>query len=93
MNGRTELSVDDVLRAPKEAALAATVGAQLVIEDALTIREKVGSVSDVTWSKVQATPATIAQTRAYAIRRLDGVAQKLERASAVGDVAKAAQDA
>ncbi|WP_307858270.1 hypothetical protein [Cellulomonas fulva] len=90
---RIDAKVDDVLRAQKDAALSAMVGAQLVIEDALTIREQVGSVSDVTWSKVQATPATIAQTQAYALRQLDSVAQKLERASAVGDVAKAAQDA
>lgn len=90
---RIDAKVDDVLRAQKDAALSAMVGAQLVIEDALTIREQVGSVSEVTWSKVQATPATIAQTQAYALRQLDAVAQKLERASAVGDVAKAAQEA
>ena len=90
---RIDAKVDDVLRAQKDAALAAMVGAHLVIEDALTIREQVGSVSEVTWSKVQATPATIAQTQAYAIRQLDGIAQKLERASAVGDVADAAQEA
>lgn len=90
---RIDAKVDDVLRAQKDAALSAMVGAQMVIEDALTIRERVGSVSEVTWSKVQATPATIAQTQAYAIRQLDGIAQKLERASAVGDVADAAQEA
>jgi hypothetical protein len=90
---RIDAKVDDVLRAQKDAALSAMVGAQMVIEDALTIREQVGSVSEVTWSKVQATPATIAQTQAYAIRQLDGIAQKLEQASAVGDVAKASQEA
>ncbi len=90
---RIDAKVDDVLRGQKDAALAAMVGAQLVIEDALTIRDHVGGVSDVTWSKVQATPATIAETQAYALRQLDDVAQKLERAQAVGDVAKAADHA
>lgn len=90
---RIDAKVDDVLRAQKDAALSAMVGAQLVIEDALMIREQVGSVSEVTWSKVQATPATIAQTQGYALRQLDAIAQKLEQASAVGDVAKAAQEA
>jgi hypothetical protein len=90
---RIDAKVDDVLRAQKDASLAAMVGAQLVIEDALTIREQVGSVSEVTWSKVQATPATIAQTQAYAIRQLERIAQKLERASAVGDLANAAHEA
>lgn len=89
---RIDAKVDDVLRAQKDAALSAMVGAQFVIDDALTIREQVGSVSEVTWSKVQATPATIAQTQAYAIRQLDGLAQNLERAAALGDVADAAQD-
>lgn len=90
---RIDAKVDDVLRAQKDAALSAMVGAQFVLEDALTIREQVGSVSEVTWSKVQSAPATMAQTQAYAIRQLDGVAQKLERASEVGDVAKAAEEA
>ena len=52
--------VDDILRAQKDAVLADVVGAHLVIEEAMTVREHMGRVSDVTWSKVQAAPATIA---------------------------------
>jgi hypothetical protein len=47
----------------------------------------------VTWSKVQATPATIARTQAYSLRQLDALAEKLERKSQVGDLAKAAKEA
>lgn len=90
---RIDAKIDDVLRAQKDAVVSTMVGAQLVIEDALTVREHVGGVSDVTWSKVQGTPATIAETQAYAIRQLDAVTQELERASAVGDVARAASEA
>lgn len=90
---RIDAKVDDILRAQKDAALSAMVGAQLVIEDALTIRDQVGSVSEVTWSKVQATPATIAQTQAYAIRQLDGIAHRLEQAATVGELAKVTEQA
>nr|WP_284287828.1 hypothetical protein [Angustibacter aerolatus] len=61
--------LDDVLRAHSEAVLADMVGVDLVIEEAMIVRERVGRVSEVTWSKVQATASTIARTQAYALRR------------------------
>ncbi|MFD7084112.1 hypothetical protein [Streptomyces sp. NPDC059918] len=87
--------VDDVLRAQKDAALARMIGMDLVIEETMTIREQVGRVSDVTWSKVQAAPATIAETQAYALRQLDALAEKVERKgkSKIGDLATAATEA
>ena len=85
--------LDDVLRAQKDAVVADMIGVDFVIEEAMTIREEVGLVSEVTWSKVQATSATIARTQAYALRQLDGLAGKLERKTAVGDLAKASKEA
>ncbi len=85
--------VDDVLRAQKDAVLAEMIGVGLVIEEAMTVREQVGRVSDVTWSKVQAAPMTIAQTQAYALRQLDGLAETVEQASRVGDLAQATKAA
>jgi len=85
--------VDDVLRAQKDAVLADMIGADLVIEEAMTIRAEVGRVSEVTWSKVQATPVTIGKTQAYALRQLDALAEKLEHKANIGDLAKAARDA
>ncbi|WP_419666151.1 hypothetical protein [Streptomyces sp. 2-1] len=70
--------VEDVLRAQQDAALSDMVGAELVIEEAMTIREQVGRVSEITWSKVQATPGAIAATQVYALRRLDALAEKME---------------
>src|SRR5690554_1317997 len=61
--------VDDVLRAQKDAVFADMIGVGFAIEEAMTIREHVGRVSDVTWSKVQATPMTIARTQAYVLDR------------------------
>ncbi|THA85586.1 hypothetical protein [Streptomyces sp. A0592] len=87
--------VDDVLRAQKDAALARMIGVDLVIEETMTIREQVGRVSDVTWSKVQAAPTTIAETQAYALCQLDALAEKVEHKSKskIGDLATAASEA
>jgi hypothetical protein len=59
----------------------------------LTVREQVGRVSQVTWSKVQGTSMTIASTQAYALRQLDAIAKKLEKKADLGEIAKATEDA
>ncbi|MEU1176866.1 hypothetical protein ABZ464_04320 [Streptomyces sp. NPDC005820] len=79
--------VDDVLRSQKDAVLSRMIGMDLVIEETMTIREQVGRVSEVTWSKVQAAPTTIAETQAYALRQLDALAEKLENQPKIGDLA------
>lgn len=88
-----DAKVDEVLRAQKDAVLADMIGVGLVIEEAMTIRNQVGRVSETTWSKVQATSMTVARTQAYALRQLDALAENLERTSKVGDLAKASQEA
>ncbi len=85
--------VDDVIRAQKDAVVADMLGVDLVIEEAMTIREQVGGVSEVTWSKVQATTMAIARTQAYALGQLGALADKLESKTTMGDLAKAASEA
>ncbi|HET9895689.1 MAG TPA: hypothetical protein VFQ44_12240 [Streptosporangiaceae bacterium] len=85
--------LDDVLRAQEDAVWADMIGAGFDIDEAMTIREHAGRVSEVTWSKVQATSATIARTQAYALRQLDALAEKLERKTKIGDLAKLAEEA
>ena len=85
--------VDDVLRSQKDAVLSDMIGVDLVIEEAMTIRAQVGRVSEVTWSKVQATSVTITRTQAYALRQLDALAEKLEQKTKIGDLAKASKEA
>jgi hypothetical protein len=85
--------VDDVLRAQKDAVLARMIGLGLVIEESLIIREHGGRVNEVTWSKVQTAPATIAETQSYALRQLDALADKLESKRKLSDLAKAAEQA
>lgn len=85
--------VDDVLRAQKDAVLADMVGVEFVIEEAMAIRKQVGRVSEVTWSKVQATSMTIARTQAYTLRQLDALAEKMENKTKIGDLAQASKEA
>jgi hypothetical protein len=85
--------VDDVLRAQKDSVLADMIGVDFVIEEAMTIREQVGRVSEVTWSKVQATTMTVARTQAYVLLQLDALAEKTESESNIGELAEKAKEA
>jgi hypothetical protein len=73
--------------------LADMIGAELIIEEALIVRDQVGRVSEVTWSKVQATSMTIASTQAYALGELDAIAKKLKKKADLGETAKATEAA
>jgi hypothetical protein len=90
---RIDEKVDDVLRAQKHAVLADMIGVDLVIGEAMTIREHVDRVDEVTWSKVQATALAIARTQGYALLQLDGLAKKVEDKAKLSDLAKAAKEA
>ncbi|WP_394553370.1 hypothetical protein ACDF64_03195 [Agromyces sp. MMS24-JH15] len=85
--------VDDILRAQKDAAIAEMIGVGMVIDDAMLKRDHVGRVSEVTWSSLHGSAQTIATTQAYALRQLDALAEKMERKSKVGDLAKLAGSA
>lgn len=88
-----DAKVDNVLRAQKDAVIADMIGVEAMINEALTIRESVGRVSEVTWSKVQATASTIVRTQAYALLQLDSLAQGLESATSVSALASASKTA
>ncbi|WP_432055320.1 hypothetical protein [Streptomyces sp. bgisy022] len=82
-----DAKVDDVLRAQKDAQLSRMIGMDLVIEETMTIRERVGGVSEVTWSKVQTAPTTVGETQVYALRQLDHLADALDNTTKIGDLA------
>lgn len=88
-----DAKVDDVLRAQRDAVIADMLGVEAMINEALTIREAVGRVSEVTWSKVQATATTIVRTQVYALLQLDAQAQNLESATSVSTLASASKTA
>jgi len=85
--------LDDVLRAQTNQVLARMDGVDLAIKEATSVRGAVGRVSEVTWSKVQNSSATILETQGYALRQLGDLAEKLERQNKVGDLAEATSTA
>ncbi|MEW9531846.1 hypothetical protein [Microbispora sp. NPDC049125] len=90
---RIDEKIDDVLRAQRDQVLSRMDGADFVIEDAMTVRDSVRRVDEITWSTVQDTPGKIGDTQAYALRQLNGLAKKMERKSKIGDLAKTAKEA
>ncbi|MFF1297219.1 MULTISPECIES: hypothetical protein [unclassified Streptomyces] len=82
-----------MLRAQKGAVLADIIGAGFVIEEAMTGREQLGRVSEVTWAKVLVTSMTLARTQAHKLRQLDALAEKMEHKTKIGDLAKASKGA
>ena len=84
--------VDDIVRNQKDAVLADMIGVDLIIEEALTVRDEVGRVSEVTWSKVQTSAMTLARTQAYAVRQLETIAEKLEKKKDLGELAKVTKE-
>ena len=84
--------VEDVLRAQKDAALSDLIGAGFVIDRAMSIWESMGRVPQTTWDSVHPTAGTIASAQAYALRRLDAIAVKLESKTSMGDVAKVSKE-
>lgn len=87
-----DAKLDDVLRNQKDAVVAEMIGVGLVIDEAMTIRAEVGGVSEVTWSKVQGSQATIFSTQGYALRQVDALTSKLEKQTKVGDLADVSRE-
>lgn len=84
--------VDDILRAQKDAVLSDMIGAGLILDQAMTVRDHVGRVSEVTWSTIQQAPMVLLQSQAYALRQLDAMAEKLEKKSSLPELAKSAKE-
>ncbi|WP_040490964.1 hypothetical protein [Ilumatobacter nonamiensis] len=85
--------LDDVLRAQTNQVLARMDGVELAIKEATSVRNTVGRVSEVTWSKVQNSSGTIHETQGYALRQLADLADKLEKKSKIEDLVKIAREA
>lgn len=88
-----DAKVDDILRAQKDAVIADMIAAGDLLDEAMAVREGVGRVSEVTWSKVQGLGFTISRTQIYALRQLDAVAERLENQRDVGDLAMITREA
>lgn len=85
--------LDHVLRAQTNQVLARLDGVNLAVREAMSVREAVGRVSEVTWSKVQSSAQTIHETQGYALRQLGDVADKIEEKNKIGDLAETTKEA
>lgn len=88
-----DAKLDDVLRAQKDSVVSRLTGAGMAIDEAMTVSRARGKVDEVTWSKVQNLTTTIAEVQGYALAQLDGLADKLESAGKVSDIASATEAA
>jgi hypothetical protein len=89
---RIDEKLDAVLRAQMNQVLARMDGVDLAIREATSVREAVGRVSEVTWSKVQNSSATILETQGYALRQIGDLADRIEQMSKVDDLADTAKE-
>jgi len=85
--------LDAVLRSQTNQVLARLDGVALAVREAMSVRDAVGRVSEVTWSKVQNSAQTIHETQGYAVRQLGDLADKIEEKNKIGDLAETAKEA
>lgn len=85
--------LDDVLRAQTNQVLAKMDGVDLAVKEGMSVRDAVGRVSEVNWSKVQNSSATILETQGYALRQLGDLTGKIENKTKVSDLADVAEEA
>ena len=70
--------IDSVLRTQVNQVLARLDGVDQTIREGFTVKDAVGRVSEVTWSKLQASTQTIHEVQGFAIRQLGELAERIE---------------
>lgn len=85
--------LDAVLRSQTNQVLGRLDGVALAVGEAMSVRDAVSRVSDVTWSKIQNSAQTIHETQGYALRHLGDLSDKIEEKSKIGDLAETANHA
>ena len=87
-----DAKLDQVIRSQMNQVLARLDGVNLSVREAMSVREAVGRVSEVTWSKVQTSAQAIHETHGYALRQLSDLADKIEEKKSIADLVDVAQD-
>ena len=86
-----DAKLDQVIRSQMNQVLARLDGVNLSVREAMSVREAVGRVSEVTWSKVQTSAQAIHETHGYALRQLSDLADKIEEKKSIADLVDVAQ--
>ena len=74
-----DAKLDDLLRDQKDQTVSKLAGISHMIDETMLIYQQVGSISETTWSKVSGSPQDIATIQAYAIAKIKGLTEKVER--------------
>lgn len=85
--------LDAVLRSQTNQVLARLDGVDLAVREAMSVRDAVGRVSEVTWSKVQNSAQTIHEIQGYALRQLADLADRIEEKNKIDELAETARNA
>jgi hypothetical protein len=81
--------LDDVIRSQTNAVLARVDGVRFAVNEANAIKEAVGKVSDVTWSKIQNSSTTLFETESYALRQIQDEAHRINLETPLADMYQA----
>lgn len=87
-----DAKLDQVIRSQTNQVLARLDGVNLAVREAMSIRQAVGRVSEVTWSKVQTSAQAIHETQGFALRQLSDLADRIEEKKSIADLVEVAQD-
>ena len=74
-----DAKLDDLLRDQKDQTVSKLAGISHMIDETMFIYQQVGSISATTWSKMSGCPQDIATIQAYAIAKIKGLTEKVER--------------
>lgn len=88
-----EEKVSTVARKVDDTVRKDVLGAETMLNRALTMRDAAGRVTDDSWSTVQDVPGKIADAQGYALLQLEEVATRLEGHRLVRGLAKSAEEA
>lgn len=87
-----DAKLDQVIRSQTNQVLARLDGVDLAVREAMSVRDAVGRVSEVTWSKVQTSAQAIHETQGYVLRQLSDLADKVEDKKTIADLVEVARN-
>lgn len=81
-----DAKIDSLLRSQINQILSRIDGVDLAAREAMHVRDAVGRVSDVTWSKVDKSAHLLFETTGFALRQLQDLADEMESKSKIADL-------
>lgn len=83
--------IDDLMQDQKDQTIANLMGAARMIDETKTIYDKVGVITDTTWSKIDDCPMDLASAQSYAMVKIKNLVDKLSKEKDAGKAATFSQ--